>query len=55
MLPVAQTFRLAEIAEAHRISEKGRVRGTLVVVVGSPMSRGDARGLGVVPTKVIDN
>jgi NADPH:quinone reductase-like Zn-dependent oxidoreductase len=36
-LPVAQTFPLAEIAEAHRVSEDGHVRGKLVLVVGSPM------------------
>ena len=40
-LPVAQTFPLAEIAEAHRVSEDGHVRGKLVLVVGSP-----ARGSG---------
>jgi NADPH:quinone reductase-like Zn-dependent oxidoreductase len=34
-LPVAQTFPLAEIAEAHRVSEHGHVRGKLVLVVGS--------------------
>jgi NADPH:quinone reductase-like Zn-dependent oxidoreductase len=34
-LPVAQTFPLAEIAEAHRVSEDGHVRGKLVLVVGS--------------------
>jgi NADPH:quinone reductase-like Zn-dependent oxidoreductase len=33
-LPVAQTFPLAEIAEAHRVSEDGHVRGKLVLVVG---------------------
>jgi NADPH:quinone reductase-like Zn-dependent oxidoreductase len=33
-LPVAQTFPLAEIAEAHRVSEDGRVRGKLVLLVG---------------------
>jgi NADPH:quinone reductase-like Zn-dependent oxidoreductase len=33
-LPVAQTFPLAEIAEAHRISEGGHVRGRLVLLVG---------------------
>ena len=33
-LPVAQTFRLAEIAEAHRVSEDGHVRGKLVLLVG---------------------
>ena len=33
-LPVDKTFPLAEIAEAHRISEHGRVRGRLVLAVG---------------------
>jgi NADPH:quinone reductase-like Zn-dependent oxidoreductase len=33
-LPVAQTFPLAEVAEAHRLSEQGRVRGKLVLLVG---------------------
>jgi NADPH:quinone reductase-like Zn-dependent oxidoreductase len=33
-LPVAQTFPLAEIAEAHRVSENGHVRGKLVLVIG---------------------
>jgi len=33
-MPVAQTFPLAEIAEAHRLSETGHVRGKLVVTVG---------------------
>ena len=33
-LPVARTFPLAEIAEAHRVSEDGHVRGKLVLVVG---------------------
>jgi NADPH:quinone reductase-like Zn-dependent oxidoreductase len=33
-LPVAQTFPLAEIAEAHRVSEDGHVRGKLVQLVG---------------------
>jgi hypothetical protein len=27
-----------EIAEAHRVSEDGHVRGKLVLVVGSPIS-----------------
>ena len=36
-LPVAQTFPLTEIAEAHRVSEDGHVHGKLVLVVGSPM------------------
>jgi NADPH:quinone reductase-like Zn-dependent oxidoreductase len=33
-LPVDKTFPLAEIAEAHRISEHGHVRGRLVLAVG---------------------
>jgi NADPH:quinone reductase-like Zn-dependent oxidoreductase len=33
-LPVAQTFPLTEIAEAHRVSEGGHVRGKLVLLVG---------------------
>jgi len=33
-LPIAQTFPLAEIAEAHRLSETGHVRGKLVLTVG---------------------
>ena len=33
-LPVARTFPLAEIAEAHRVSEDGHVRGKLVLVIG---------------------
>jgi NADPH:quinone reductase-like Zn-dependent oxidoreductase len=33
-LPVTQTFPLAEIAEAHRVSEAGHVRGKLVLLVG---------------------
>ena len=32
-LPVDRTFPLAEIAEAHRISENGHVRGRLVLVI----------------------
>ena len=32
-LPVTQTFPLAEIAEAHRVSEGGHVRGKLVLLV----------------------
>ncbi|WP_433061071.1 NADP-dependent oxidoreductase [Dactylosporangium sp. CS-033363] len=31
-LPVAQTFPLADVAEAHRVSEHGRVRGKLVLL-----------------------
>ena len=33
-LPVAQTLPLKEIAEAHRLSETGHVRGKLVLLVG---------------------
>ncbi|HEY2191637.1 MAG TPA: zinc-binding dehydrogenase [Actinomycetospora sp.] len=33
-LPVDRTFPLGEIAEAHRVSEDGHVRGRLVLVVG---------------------
>jgi NADPH:quinone reductase-like Zn-dependent oxidoreductase len=33
-LPVAKTFPLAEIAEAHRVSEDGHARGKLVLLVG---------------------
>ena len=33
-LTVAQTFPLAEVAEAHRVSEQGRVRGKIVLLVG---------------------
>ena len=33
-LMVAQTFPLAEVAEAHRVSEQGHVRGKLVLLVG---------------------
>jgi NADPH:quinone reductase-like Zn-dependent oxidoreductase len=32
-LPVDRTFTLANIAEAHRVSETGRVRGRLVLVI----------------------
>jgi NADPH:quinone reductase-like Zn-dependent oxidoreductase len=33
-LPVAQTFPLVEVAEAHRVSESGHLRGKLVLLVG---------------------
>jgi NADPH:quinone reductase-like Zn-dependent oxidoreductase len=33
-LPVAQTFPLAEIAQAHRAGEDGHVRGKLVLLAG---------------------
>jgi NADPH:quinone reductase-like Zn-dependent oxidoreductase len=36
-LPVAQTFPLAEVAEAHRVSEDGHLRGKLVLLVTSPV------------------
>jgi NADPH:quinone reductase-like Zn-dependent oxidoreductase len=39
-LPVAQAFPLARVAEAHRVSEDGQVRGKLVLVVGSPEDPG---------------
>ncbi len=32
-LPVAQTFPLADVAEAHRVSEQGHARGKLVLLV----------------------
>jgi NADPH:quinone reductase-like Zn-dependent oxidoreductase len=32
-LPVAQTFSLAEVAEAHRVGEQGHVHGKLVLLV----------------------
>jgi NADPH:quinone reductase-like Zn-dependent oxidoreductase len=32
-IPVAQTFPLAEVAEAHRVSEGGHARGKLVLLV----------------------
>ncbi len=33
-LPVAQTFPLAEVAQAHRVGEQGHVRGKLVLLAG---------------------
>jgi NADPH:quinone reductase-like Zn-dependent oxidoreductase len=33
-LPVAQTFPLEQIGEAHRVSETGHVRGKLVLLIG---------------------
>jgi NADPH:quinone reductase-like Zn-dependent oxidoreductase len=39
-LPVAQTFPLAEVAAAHRVSEDGHLRGKLVLEVG-PADTGD--------------
>jgi NADPH:quinone reductase-like Zn-dependent oxidoreductase len=33
-LPVAQAFPLADVAQAHRVSESGHVRGKLVLLVG---------------------
>ncbi|ROQ73174.1 Mycocerosic acid synthase [Streptomyces sp. ADI92-24] len=35
-LPVARTFPLAGVAQAHRAGEGGHVRGKLVLVVGDP-------------------
>jgi NADPH:quinone reductase-like Zn-dependent oxidoreductase len=37
-LPVAQTFPLAQIAQAHRVSEDGHLRGKLVLVIAPPLS-----------------
>ena len=39
-LPVAQTFPLAEIAQAHRVGEDGHVRGKLVLVIGPATGEG---------------
>ena len=33
-LPVERTYRLDQISEAHRVSERGHVRGRLVLVIG---------------------
>jgi len=33
-LPVAQTFPLAEVAQAHRVGEQGHARGKLVLLAG---------------------
>jgi NADPH:quinone reductase-like Zn-dependent oxidoreductase len=35
-LPVAQTFPLTDIAQAHRVGEDGQVRGKLVLVITPP-------------------
>jgi NADPH:quinone reductase-like Zn-dependent oxidoreductase len=32
-LPVAETFPLEQIAEAHELSQRGHVRGKLVLLV----------------------
>lgn len=32
-LPVAQTFPLTDVAQAHRVGEAGHVRGKLVLLV----------------------
>ena len=34
LLPVAQTFPLADVAQAHQVSEQGHLRGKLVLLVG---------------------
>lgn len=39
-LPVDRVFPLADIAEAHRVSERGHVRGRLVLVVGDASGGG---------------
>ena len=41
-LPVAKTFPLAEVAQAHRAGEDGQLRGKLVLVVAAAAA-GDAR------------
>ena len=41
-LPVAKTFPLAEVAQAHRAGEDGQLRGKLVLVVAAAEA-GDAR------------
>ena len=33
-LPLGRTFPLAEVAEAHRVGEAGRVRGKIVLLIG---------------------
>jgi NADPH:quinone reductase-like Zn-dependent oxidoreductase len=40
-LPVAETFPLEQIAEAHRLSETGHVRGKLVLLVDQTGSPGE--------------
>jgi NADPH:quinone reductase-like Zn-dependent oxidoreductase len=37
-LPVARTFPLAEVAQAHRVGEDGHARGKLVLVVGAAVA-----------------
>jgi NADPH:quinone reductase-like Zn-dependent oxidoreductase len=39
-LPVERTYPLDQIAEAHRVSERGHVRGRLVLVIGRRPSSG---------------
>jgi hypothetical protein len=34
LLPVVQTFPVAEVAEAYRVSEQGHTRGKLVLLGG---------------------
>ena len=55
-LPVAQTFPLAEVAEAHRVSEQGHVRGKLVCFVGSTVparSTGVGRGATMLAVRLL--
>jgi NADPH:quinone reductase-like Zn-dependent oxidoreductase len=33
-LPVARTFPIAEVTQAHRVGEQGHVRGKLVLLAG---------------------
>ncbi|MFE3255481.1 zinc-binding dehydrogenase [Nocardia sp. NPDC059091] len=35
-LPVARTFPLSEVADAHRLGENGHLHGKLVLVADSP-------------------
>ena len=38
-LPVARAFPLAEVAQAHQVSEQGLVRGKLVLLLPSEAER----------------
>src|SRR6201996_5412961 len=43
-VPAVQTFPLADIADAHRVSENGHVRGKLVLTVGSEVTMATGPG-----------